>query len=247
MRNPSEPTIEVAGDVDEVEGRSTAEAVVAALASVRDPELDEPLVELGFVDKIVVAREEITVCLRLPTFFCAANFTWVMAEDAREAARGAAPEHDVVVQVADHFAGEELSTGVSDGQAFSATFARLANGDLDDLRTSFRRKAHTSRQWAVASQLRRSGWTPERLASARLRDAPEGPALERLRALRSELGFDTGPDGPLLIGPDGRGLSPKAVEVALDLGRLTAVSMSTNAELCRGLLHVRYAMQEVHA
>ena len=48
--------------------------VRAALGTVRDPELDEPLTDLGFVTAIELDGDSVRVHLRLPTYFCAPNF-----------------------------------------------------------------------------------------------------------------------------------------------------------------------------
>lgn len=67
-------------------GALRADEVREAIAGVRDPELDESLVELGFVAGVDVTEEDVTIRLLVPTYFCAANFTWLMAEDLRRAA-----------------------------------------------------------------------------------------------------------------------------------------------------------------
>jgi metal-sulfur cluster biosynthetic enzyme len=241
------PAIVAGEGVERGEAERVGAGVLVALGGVRDPELDEPLPDLGFVEGVEVHAERVVVRLRLPTFFCAANFTYLMAADARDAAHAVAEGRSVAVTLDDHFVGEEVSEGVSDGRAFSETFDRLAEEDLDELRRHFRRKAHTVRQWTVASELSRRGWSHGALATARVRDAPAGGGTERLLALRAELGYDTGPDSPLVLGPDGRAMSAEGVSLALDLGRLTAVSMSANTTLCRGLLGVRYGLEEVRA
>ena len=57
--------------------------VLAALDAVRDPELDEPVTELGFVSSCTVsAYEDVEVRLRLPTYFCAPNFAFLMVAAA---------------------------------------------------------------------------------------------------------------------------------------------------------------------
>lgn len=246
-RDPSRPAILAAAGVDRHEAERVGASVLEAIGDVRDPELDEPLVELGFVGAIAVDRERITIRLRLPTYFCAANFTYLMAADTRVAAMSAAGRRAVTVTLEDHFVDAEVSDGVNSGQSFSETFRRLADDDLSDLRRHFSLKAHSVRQWEVAAALVRRGWSEPELATAQLRDAPPGPATERLHALRRALGFDLEPTSPLLLGPEGRGLSGDEVAVALDLGRLSAVSLSTNATLCRGLLGVRYGITEVSA
>ena len=53
-------------------------AVWAALGTVLDPELDEPLTDLGFVQRCqVYANGHTVVRLRLPTYFCAPNWSSV--------------------------------------------------------------------------------------------------------------------------------------------------------------------------
>jgi metal-sulfur cluster biosynthetic enzyme len=61
--------------------------VLARLATVSDPELDESVTELGFVTDVEVATGgAVRIGFRLPTYWCAANFAFLMAEDMRLAA-----------------------------------------------------------------------------------------------------------------------------------------------------------------
>ena len=63
-----------------------AQQVWARLASVIDPELDESVTELGFVTTVEVDAEGgVDIAYRLPTYWCAANFAYLMASDAQEA------------------------------------------------------------------------------------------------------------------------------------------------------------------
>ena len=67
------------------------EQAVAALDAVVDPELDEPITDLGFVRSLVVTRPaacDVKVHLRLPTSFCSPNFAYLMASDAKDALAG---------------------------------------------------------------------------------------------------------------------------------------------------------------
>jgi metal-sulfur cluster biosynthetic enzyme len=59
--------------------------VLDALSGVRDPELDEPVTDLGFVSDLRLEDDTVSVRLRLPTYFCAPNFAYLMVADAREA------------------------------------------------------------------------------------------------------------------------------------------------------------------
>jgi hypothetical protein len=47
--------------------------VLEALSTVRDPELDEPITELGFVERVEISGGTVSVKLVLPTFFSAPN------------------------------------------------------------------------------------------------------------------------------------------------------------------------------
>ncbi|HET8987716.1 MAG TPA: iron-sulfur cluster assembly protein, partial [Humibacillus sp.] len=57
-------------------------AAYDALSVVIDPELDEPITDLGFVRSLDVVGDRVTAHLRLPTSFCAPNFAYLMASDA---------------------------------------------------------------------------------------------------------------------------------------------------------------------
>ena len=63
-------------------------ALLAALGTVRDPELDEPLTDLGPVQAVDEHERMVDVRLRLPTYFCAPNLAYLMAADARAAVLG---------------------------------------------------------------------------------------------------------------------------------------------------------------
>ena len=70
--------------VTAVSGRTAA--ALRALETVRDPELDEPITSLGFVASCAVsAAGDAQIRLRLPTYFCAPNFAFLMVDDARVA------------------------------------------------------------------------------------------------------------------------------------------------------------------
>ena len=68
-------------------GPARADTVLRALETVRDPELDEPITSLGFVTSChVSAAGDAQIRLRLPTYFCAPNFAFLMVADAYDAA-----------------------------------------------------------------------------------------------------------------------------------------------------------------
>jgi len=87
------------------------EEVLAALRGVLDPELDESIVDLGFLGRVEIQGDEVGLELRLPTNWCAPNFSWLMAQDARQAALGVPGVRQATVHLLDHHAGNEISAG----------------------------------------------------------------------------------------------------------------------------------------
>jgi metal-sulfur cluster biosynthetic enzyme len=215
-------------------------AVRAALAGVRDPELDESVTDLGFVAEVTVAGGRVEVGLRLPTYFCAPNFAWLMVNDAQAAVRSVPGVREVQVHLVDHFAADEINTGVGGGQGFDATFAGLADGELDELRHVFRRKALASRQDRLCRTLLAGGATPGDLAQRRLGDLPPGPDTDTYLQRRAELGLDVSPEAWFLVDKTGAPVSPERVTAYLRRLRTVAVSIEGNAGFCRGLLATRY-------
>ncbi|GAA1511464.1 iron-sulfur cluster assembly protein [Kribbella lupini] len=142
-----------------------------ALATVRDPELDAPITELGFVSHIAENDGEVEVELRLPTYFCAPNFAYLMVADAYDAVAAVPGVKKVVVRLEDHFASDEINSGVAASRGFEGSFPGLADGELEELRRTFRRKAHRACQEQVASRLLKAGWTMLTLADTTLGEA----------------------------------------------------------------------------
>lgn len=224
------------------------QAVRGALDGVLDPELDEPITELGFVASCTVdAAGRAVVRLRLPTFFCAPNFAWLMVVDAREAVAAVPGVREVDVALDGHFAGEEINGGVADGRGFVDSFPGLAAAELDELRAQFRRKAVLAATDRVCRPLLRSGWTPAGLALLTLGDVAPSPERARLAARRAELGLDAGLDAPLVVDPaTGAPVERSAVARHLQQARLSRVSTETNGELCRSLLAERYPVLHIN-
>lgn len=218
---------------------------VAALRRVLDPELDEPITDLGFVDRVRVGESgDVEVELRLPTYFCAPNFAYLMVADAHAELTGDARLARVVVRLNDHFASDEINAGVAVGDGFTGAFPGLADEELEKLRLTFRRKAHVAAQERIASRLQRGGVSLAQLSTTRLGDLVPDTDLDRLVRRRSELALPVGPDAPLLVGDDGRPLPLDELPVRLRFARTTRVSIEGNSGLCRGLLATRYNLPQ---
>lgn len=225
-----------------------AAAVWSALATVRDPELDEPLTELGFVSHHHVTPEgEAVVRLRLPTYFCAPNFAYLMVADSYDAVSAVPGVTKADVRLEDHFAADAINTGVAARAGFVESFHGEAADELDDLRADFLRKAvlaGTDRVCRAVLAERAANGTaaePSELARLTLADAPEGPDLWRLIDRRHELGLPCRDNDALIVDPaTGEAVQPDALRMHLGLARATRVSQEANSGVCRGMLAARY-------
>jgi metal-sulfur cluster biosynthetic enzyme len=210
----------------------TEDEVLGALAGVLDPELDESLVELGFVARVGVDGGRVRVELRLPTYWCAPNFSWLMAADVRSALVGRPGVEDVEVVLTDHHAGAEISAGVTEGRGFEETFPAEASGGVEELRALFRRKAFLVRQERLLRSL------PGPVADVRLGDLPPSSEARNYMAIREELGLDCSPGAPVVCDAAGRPVAD--VRAHRRRTGVMEVSMEGNGHFCRSLLSTRY-------
>ena len=216
-------------------------AVWEALGEVLDPELDEPITGLGFVASCSVSADGVaSVHLRLPTFFCAPNFSFLMVADAYDAVSAVDGVTRAEIVLDDHHASAEINGGVAAHAGFVETFAGEADGELDDLRRLFLAKAVIAGQDRVARPLVDAGMGPDELAAMTLGSAPDSPALERLRRRRAALGLPADDGTPLLLHPDGSTVTAEQVPLHLRRARLTRLGIEANGELCKSFLESRY-------
>jgi metal-sulfur cluster biosynthetic enzyme len=215
--------------------------VLGALSGVRDPELDEPITELGFVSDLEIEGEAVNIRLRLPTYFCAPNFAYLMVADAREAILSVPGVRWANVVLDDHYASDEINGGVNEGQGIDGAFPGETEGpDLGELRNIFQRKSFVSRQEKLCRALLADGRTPAELVRMRVGDLPPTDEAEQYLERRAELGVDVSLGSPLIVDPDGRRVPEEAVVEHLRFAKTVRVSIEGNAGLCRGLLDVRY-------
>jgi metal-sulfur cluster biosynthetic enzyme len=219
-----------------------AAQLLAALDTVRDPELDEPVTSLGFVASCTVSAEGVAdVRLRLPTYFCAPNFAFLMVADAYDAVSRVDGVRRTEVVLEDHFASDAINSGIAAQAGFVQSFGDLATAELDDLRTDFLRKAVLAGTDRVCRPLLAAGKTTDDLAELTLGDVPPSVDRERLRSRRAELGLPSGDDSALLVdATTGEAVGAQALPLHLRRARLTRVSVDANGGVCRGLLRERY-------
>jgi metal-sulfur cluster biosynthetic enzyme len=222
----------------------TAEEVLDALSGVRDPEIDEPLTDLGFVARVHVDGASVDVQLRLPTYFCAPNFAYLMVADALNAVRALPEVGDVTMTLDDHFASGEINGAIAAGRGFDAAFPGESVGELPQLRDLFTRKAFTARQSRLCDKLLRGGRSFQELADVRLGALNGGPELTRCIELREQLGIDAAPDSPAFVRADGSALDAEGLSRFMRVARLVRLSLEGNAGLCRSLLATRYGIPD---
>jgi len=217
-------------------------ALLSALAGVRDPELDEPITALGFVCGATLSPDGAAqVRLRLPTYFCAPNFAFLMVADAYDAARAVPGVRRAEVVLEEHFASDAINGGVAAGAGFARSFDGEAVGELHQLRADFLRKAVLAGTDQVCRPLLAAGTDPARLPALTLGEIPPSGPLTRLRERRAELGLPAGDDALLLIDPKtGEPVTAAAMPLHLRKARVTQVSLEANGSICRGMLRHRY-------
>jgi metal-sulfur cluster biosynthetic enzyme len=216
--------------------------VLAALEAVRDPELDEPITTLGFVASCDLSDDGVAeVRLRLPTYFCAPNFAFLMVADAYDAVSAVDGVLRTVVTLEDHFASDQINGGVAARAGFTQVFDGEAVDELGQLRANFLRKAVLAGTDRVCRPLLTAGAAAEDLAGMVLGEVPASADLDRLRSRRADLGLPAGDDAPLLIDPaTGAAIGVEALPLHLRRARITRVSIEANAVTCRDLFAQRY-------
>nr|MDP9165064.1 iron-sulfur cluster assembly protein [Actinomycetota bacterium] len=218
-----------------MEGEFLRSAVLRALGAVIDPELDEPITDLGFVHTVDVTpdggaageRYDVEVHLRLPTSFCAPNFAYLMASDSKDVLMQLEWTRDVVVELDDHHDSRIINTGLASDAGYRGTFEHEAEDDLDELRVTFQRKAHTAAMERCLTALLHA--EPERqvtdVGSVRIEDLPDDDITASLMRRRATIGLSTAADDLVLVDHTGGGYAPDAVPLALRRARSTRISI----------------------
>lgn len=213
-----------------------------ALGTVIDPELDEPVTDLGFVRSVAIDEGGVEVHLRLPTSFCSPNFAYLMASDAQDALARVPGIGRVSVLLDDHHDSDRINAGLAAHAGYVGTFGHEADTSLDELRAKFRRKAHTAAmERALMALLRARLRDVDDLPRIRLGDLPPGPSTDALLARRADIGLSTDSGDPVLVDDDGASIAADQAPLRLRRATSVRISMEGNSHFCRGLLATRYA------
>jgi metal-sulfur cluster biosynthetic enzyme len=221
--------------------------VLARLATVNDPELDESVTELDFVTDVTVEDEgAVSVSFRLPTYWCAANFAFLMAEDMRTAIAALPWVTRVTVILGEHMYSETINRGMEEKLSFQTAFGAEADDSLAKVRRTFLVKAFQRRQVLLGDHLIAAGHAPEALAVLSVSDlractnTAEGQALvQRYLDRRSVVGAVTDASRAF-VDEHGDPVPPEGFRAHLRALRRVAVNVEFNGALCRGLLAARF-------
>ncbi|SDR32240.1 protein of unknown function DUF59 [Rhizobiales bacterium GAS113] len=228
---------------------SPVDQVWECLRRVTDPELDESVVDMNFVAAVAVDADDcVHIRFRLPTYWCAANFAFMMADDMRSAVSELAWVRGIDVVLGEHMYADTINHGVAEGLSFREAFGDEATDDLDEVRRIFLLKAFQRRQEALLRHLTDVGhepcdlarWTMEDLATASA-DEVGAKLVERYLERRSvvcpapfdALAFVTTIGAPLPI----TGFASYLASL-----RRVRINAEFNGALCRGLLAAREEM-----
>ena len=223
--------------------------VLASLATVTDPELDAPVTDLGFVEDVAVGADgTVSIDFRLPTFWCAANFAYMMAEDMRDAVSALPWVTRVVPRLQEHMCADQVNRGVAEGLAFGAAFGEAGDDDsLANLRTTFRHKAFQGRQEALLRALLAQGFGKAALVAMTVAElerttvaGAEGAGLQRrYLEMRARIGVPADADALAFVTVEGTPLTAAGFDEHLRTLASVRIAMEFNGALCRGLLAAR--------
>src|SRR5256885_17186688 len=147
------------------------ESVLRALSTVTDPELDEPITELGFVKNLSVSEDgRVSVDLVTSTFWCSPNFVYMMLEEARDVVSKLPGVKEMRLTLGVHHNSDRITWAINAGKSFSECYDSEARGDLVELNQMIRTRALRSRLYSMASALLRSGLAPEEISELTRKD-----------------------------------------------------------------------------
>jgi metal-sulfur cluster biosynthetic enzyme len=225
--------------------------VLARLSRVSDPELDEPVTELGFITEVEIeAGGVVKIGFRLPTYWCAANFAFMMADDMRREVSALAWVTKVEPRLGDHMYADKINHGVLYSLSFQQSFADTAgdatDGDLDQLRRTFLGKAFQRRQEALLRHLLDVGFGPSALVALHVTELEALTLSESGARLRSRYlerrAFTSG--FLAFVTAEGDAIRGGVLSDYLRMLSRVNVSAEFNGALCRGLLAARFGEGE---
>lgn len=236
------------------------DAIRERLRSVDDPELDRSIVELDYLEEIVVDDAAVRVAFALPTAWCSPAFAWMMATGIRDEVGALPGVASVTVQLREHMHAAEITEGVNDHAPFQEAFPD-ADAGVDEVRRSLDEKARLARQHAAVEELLAAGVEPEQIVDLTLdqldRDPETGRTAVSLRGgavfaviddepladyLEKARDTDlvTAADDRLFADPDGEPIESSAFDVVHSRARAAAVNVDGQGSVCAALHESRH-------
>jgi metal-sulfur cluster biosynthetic enzyme len=223
------------------------EQVRSALNAVTDPEIDESVVSLEFVTEVKIdSSNRVEIEFRLPTYWCAPNFAFLMASDMRDAVSALQWVRDVSVRLSDHFSADLINRSVALRQDFRDAFPGETDDDLSAVRQKFLGQAFERRQELLLQYLIARGYGPDWIARASLAELirleldREGIALRNayLFILR-RMNPDAGEEALAFTTRDKTPLDSQDLKSYLRKIGATRRNAEFNGFICRSLLSER--------
>ncbi|HXL26225.1 MAG TPA: iron-sulfur cluster assembly protein [Chthoniobacterales bacterium] len=229
------------------------EEVWSALDAVTDPEIDESVVSLDFVTELKIdSSNRVEIEFRLPTYWCAPNFAFLMASDMRDAVTALEWVRDVSVRLSDHFSADLINRSVALGQDFRDAFPGETDDDLSAIRQKFLGQAFERRQELLLQYLMARGYGPDWIARARLSELigleldQEGVALRNLYLfILRRMDSDAGEEALAFTTANKRPLDNRDLRTYLRKIAATRRNAEFNGFICRSLLSERVKRESV--
>jgi hypothetical protein len=206
--------------------------------------------ELNFVTNADVdSSNRVQIGFRLPTYWCAANFSFLMADDRRRAVGALDWVEGVDIILGEHMYADKINAGLSKGLSFQDTFGDEADSDLDSLRQTFLVKAFQRRQAALLNHLLARGDAGEALVAMTIGELEalrvDDDGLKLMRRYLDRRGVVGPPraDALAFITAEGAKLRGEGLSGYLSGLRRVGVNAEFNSALCRGLLAVRFDLE----
>ncbi len=215
---------------------------------VMDPELDQSVRALGFVAEVATTGLDVRLVLRLPTYWCSPNFTYMMMQDLRDVVSRLPWVQSVELQLQDHESQAVLNRGIARHETFQDMFPD-ATGDLAELRQIFKEKAFYGRQKHLLERLMARGVTVSEWAPGRWKEVrflahgsdEDQTAFHRYQDIVRYWNLPQADEDPVVVRLNHKAVTPQGWLRYWHELRLVSLNMEASAHICRGLLAVRYA------
>ncbi|SFR64501.1 iron-sulfur cluster assembly protein [Halogeometricum limi] len=228
------------------------------LDRVTDPELDESIVELGYVDDVLVRGSSVDVTFTLPTAWCSPAFAWMMATDARDEVESLVTVETATITLREHMHEAEITEGVNAREPFESVFPD-ADGGVESIRASLDEKARVGRQFDAMNELLDAGLTGAQISKLTRRDLSlEDGGVVFVRDGNVGVTFDPEPLADYLEKaeatglvdadtdhvfrtPEGDPIAPEQFDLVHKRSRLANVNMTGQGNICDALNEARFA------